>query len=99
MATTGRCYYWSHTSARSVRLYTGECVVDSSMGLWDRAITLICLNNFRCGGMNVSQKLRRITVLPEYLAVHKIGGTRMEMQEVIQLNNVSYISVLLVISG
>ena len=37
MATIGRCYYWSHTSARSVRLYTGECVVDSSTGLWDRA--------------------------------------------------------------
>ena len=37
MATIGRCYYWSHTSGRSVRLYTGECVVDSSMGLWDRA--------------------------------------------------------------
>ena len=38
-------------------------------------------------------------MLPEYLAVHKIGGTRTEMQELIQLNNVSYISVLLVISG
>ena len=37
MATIGRCYYWSHTSARSVRLYTGECVVNSSTGLWDRA--------------------------------------------------------------
>ena len=37
LATIGRCYYWSHTSARSVRLYTGECVVDSSTGLWDRA--------------------------------------------------------------
>ena len=49
--------------------------------------------------MNLAQKLWRITVLPEYLAVHKIGGTRTEMQEVIQLNNVSYISVLLVISG
>ena len=38
LATIGRCYYWSHTSARSVRLYTGECVVDSSTGLWDRAL-------------------------------------------------------------
>ena len=37
MATIGRCYYWSHTLARSMRLYTGECVVDSSTGLWDRA--------------------------------------------------------------
>ena len=37
LATIGRCYYWSHTSGRSVRLYTGECVVDSSTGLWDRA--------------------------------------------------------------
>ena len=37
LATIGRRYYWSHTSARSVRLYTGECVVDSSTGLWDRA--------------------------------------------------------------
>ena len=40
MATIGRCYYWSHTLARSVRLYTGECVVDSSMGLWDRAANI-----------------------------------------------------------
>ena len=40
LATIGRCYYWSHTSARSVRLYTGECVVDSSTGLWDRACWL-----------------------------------------------------------
>ena len=38
MATIGRCYHWSHTSGRSARLYTGECVVDSSTGLWDRAI-------------------------------------------------------------
>ena len=37
LAMIGRCYYWSHTSGRSVRLYTGECVVDSSTGLWDRA--------------------------------------------------------------
>ena len=37
LATIGRCYYWSHTSGRSVRLYTGECVIDSSTGLWDRA--------------------------------------------------------------
>ena len=40
LATVGRCYYWSHTSVRSVRLYTGECVVDSSTGLWDRAVLL-----------------------------------------------------------
>ena len=40
LATIGRCYYWSHTSARSVRLHTGECVVDSSTGLWDRAVLL-----------------------------------------------------------
>ena len=39
LATIGRRYYWSHTSARSVGLYTGECVVDSSTGLWDRAST------------------------------------------------------------
>ena len=40
LATIGRRYYWSHTSGRSVRLYTGECVVDSSTGLWDRAVLL-----------------------------------------------------------
>ena len=40
LATIGRCYYWSHTSGRSVRLYTGECVVDSSTELWDRAVLL-----------------------------------------------------------
>ena len=41
LATIGRRYYWSHTSGRSVRLYTGECVVDSSTGLWDRAPSTI----------------------------------------------------------
>ena len=40
LATIGRRYYWSHTLARSVGLYTGECVVDSSTGLWDRAVLL-----------------------------------------------------------
>ena len=30
--------YWPYTSGRSVRLYTGECVVDSGTVLWDRAL-------------------------------------------------------------
>ena len=47
----GRCYYWSHTSARSVRLYTGECVVDSSMGLWDRARCCLQSVHFNCLGV------------------------------------------------
>ena len=33
MAIIGDCSYWPYTSGRSVRLYTNECVVDSSTGL------------------------------------------------------------------
>ena len=33
----GDCGYWPYTLGRSVGLYTGECVVNSSMGLWDHA--------------------------------------------------------------
>ena len=32
LATIGRRYHWSHTSGRSVRLYTGECVVGQQHG-------------------------------------------------------------------
>ena len=39
--------------------------------------------------MNVAQKSRRITHLPEYFAVHKIGGTQTDMLPVVQVNNVS----------
>ena len=53
MVTIGRRYYWSHTSGRSVRLYTGECVVDSSTGLWDRAQVVLVIEDVSGLGMRV----------------------------------------------
>ena len=43
----------------------------------------------RCGGMNIAQKYRRVTNLPEYLAVHNTGITMTELDHVVQVNRVS----------
>ena len=43
----------------------------------------------RCGGMNIAQKIQTIARLPQFFAIHKIGGTRTEMQHAVQVNNVS----------
>ena len=39
--------------------------------------------------MNVAQKTRTITRLPTFFAIHKIGGTRTDLQHAVQVNNVS----------
>ena len=43
----------------------------------------------RCGGMNVAQKTQTITRLPQFFAIHKIGGTCTDMQHAVQVNNMS----------
>ena len=39
--------------------------------------------------MNVAQKTRTITRLPHFFAIHKIGGTRTDLQHAVQVNNMS----------
>ena len=39
--------------------------------------------------MNIAQKTRTITRLPQFFAIHKIGGTPTDLQHTVQVNNVS----------
>ena len=39
--------------------------------------------------MNVAQETQTITRLPQFFVIHKIGGTRTDLQHVVQVNNVS----------
>ena len=39
--------------------------------------------------MNVAQKTPTITRLPQFFAIHKIGGTHADLQHTVQVNNVS----------
>ena len=39
--------------------------------------------------MNIAQKTQKITRLPQFFAIHKIGGTCTDLQHAVQVNNVS----------
>ena len=107
--TAGNCSFLSSWNSRGLHLSTVSSIIEITISLLFVIFpcSVMYVHKLHWYVWTISDVVewtshRNYGELPSFrsiLAVHKIGGTRTEMQEVIQLNDVSYISVLLVISG